>query len=211
MAVVILFAIIIGIAMYFFYAYKKQTALTEEEEKTLKDYEKVLTKAHKRARQVVRDASKKAQSLLAQTSDFDKTALTDLTQKLQEETTSLLSSYHTALTQAVSGENQTLVLAASEMEKMTEKELEAYSQQLTQTLVVSQDKINQEVAQDLEKAKQEIEQYKNGQMEKARAEITDLVQKIAFAVLGKALSMEDHEKLIIASLEEAKKEGLLGA
>lgn len=194
--------------MYFSYIYKKGTELTEEEQKTLKDYERILTKAHKRAREVVREASKKAQAIISQTTDFDRDALTKLSQGLQQETTDLLGLYHNSLTQAVQGENQALKSAAVQMEQFTEKEVQAYSQNLQQTLVVSQNKINEEIAQDLEKARAEIAAFKQEQMLKAQTQISGVVNGIALKVFGKAIPMEDQEKLIMESLEEAKKEGL---
>lgn len=54
----------------------------------------------------------------------------------------------------------------------------------------------------------ELEVYKQSRMRKVDQASVTIVQKFAQEMLNKSLSLDDHEKLLIDSLEKAKQEGL---
>jgi|WetSurMetagenome_2_1015567.scaffolds.fasta_scaffold02157_3 F0F1-type ATP synthase membrane subunit b/b' len=54
----------------------------------------------------------------------------------------------------------------------------------------------------------EIEDYKREHLKKIDKAVEDIVQKVAQKALNKSIPSEDHNNLIIASLEKAKKEGI---
>jgi hypothetical protein len=54
----------------------------------------------------------------------------------------------------------------------------------------------------------ELEEYKNERLKKADKQINSIIQEVAEEVLNKAIPLEDHQKLIIESLEKSRKEGL---
>lgn len=64
------------------------------------------------------------------------------------------------------------------------------------------------VREELNRAAKEIADYKNEQKAKINERITQVVAQISREVLGKALSLEQHEQLIVEALDEAKKAGL---
>ena len=54
----------------------------------------------------------------------------------------------------------------------------------------------------------EIETYKTAKMHRIEQASNGIVQKVAQEILNKSLSLEDHQNLVIKSLERAKKDGL---
>lgn len=60
----------------------------------------------------------------------------------------------------------------------------------------------------LTKMEGEVEQYKAAKVRRIDQASVVLVQRIAQEVLNKSLTIEDHENLVLKSLEKAKKEGI---
>ena len=60
----------------------------------------------------------------------------------------------------------------------------------------------------VKKAQEDIDVYKTNQLEGIDETVREIINKVAPQVLGKALSMDEHEELVWKSLERAKKEGL---
>lgn len=54
----------------------------------------------------------------------------------------------------------------------------------------------------------EVEEYKSAKVRRIDQASVVLVQRIAQEVLNKSLTVEDHENLVVRSLEKAKKEGI---
>lgn len=57
-------------------------------------------------------------------------------------------------------------------------------------------------------ANRQVEEYKNSRLKLIDDEIKKVVEKTSRDILGKTLSLEDHEQLIKNALEQAKKEGV---
>jgi len=47
-------------------------------------------------------------------------------------------------------------------------------------------------------------------MEKVKEDIHNLIKKTVVDLLGKSIPLDEHEKLILSALEEAKQEGIFG-
>ncbi len=60
----------------------------------------------------------------------------------------------------------------------------------------------------LNNLEKEIETYKTAKMHRIEQASNGIVQKVAQEILNKSLSLEDHQNLVIKSLERAKKDGL---
>jgi hypothetical protein len=54
----------------------------------------------------------------------------------------------------------------------------------------------------------ELEAYKQVRMQQTEQLITKVIQKVSQEILNKSFSIDDHQKLLIDSLEKAKKEGV---
>lgn len=94
------------------------------------------------------------------------------------------------------------------VEKIADEELEDFRKALKSETVESKDLINKKVSEEFEKTNLEIQEYKKSQIDNIDKEISTLVLKISKEVLGKTLTSSEHEKIIIDSLEDAKKNGL---
>jgi hypothetical protein len=62
----------------------------------------------------------------------------------------------------------------------------------------------------LPRMEKELESYKQVRMKQAEQTITKIVQAASQDILNKSISFEDHQKLMLDSLDKAKKEGMFG-
>lgn len=93
-------------------------------------------------------------------------------------------------------------------------------QQLTKTSLTDFQHILQGLQTDMQKQitefhekqlpmlEKELETYKQSRMKEADQLISRVVQKTSQEVLNKSISLDDHQDLVVASLEKAKKEGV---
>ena len=99
---------------------------------------------------------------------------------------------------------------SKDIEINTAAEMKNFKESMQKLTILSQTEIKKKIDIDYEALKTEIENYKNAKLQKVDQEIYELLEKVSELVLGKALSLSEHEDLIEKSLEKAKKEGVFG-
>lgn len=97
---------------------------------------------------------------------------------------------------------------SKDIEMNTMEEIKSFKESMQKLTVLSQEEVKKKIDLNYEASKKEIEDYKKEELEKIDSKIYELLEKISKLVLGKALSLSDHEGLIEESLQKAKKEGV---
>lgn len=97
---------------------------------------------------------------------------------------------------------------SKEIEIAATSEVNNFKESMQKLTTLSQNEVEKKIKLDYETAKKEIESYKQEELEKINSGIYGLLERTSKLVLGKALSLSDHEDLIEKSLEKAKKEGV---
>jgi hypothetical protein len=96
------------------------------------------------------------------------------------------------------------------IEADTIAEVNGFKESMQKLTTLSQNEIKKRIDSEYEVLKTEIENYKKERLQRVDSEIYQLLEKISKLVFGKALSLSEHEGLIEASVEKAKKEGIFG-
>lgn len=97
---------------------------------------------------------------------------------------------------------------SKDIETNTMEEIKNFKESMQKLTTLSQEEVKGKINSDYEAAKKEIEGYKKEELQRIDLGIYELLEKTAKLVLGKALSLSEHEDLIEESLEKAKKEGI---
>jgi len=97
---------------------------------------------------------------------------------------------------------------SKDIEVNTMEEIENFKESMQKLTTLSQKEVKKKIDIDYETSKKEIEDYKKEELRRIDSGIYELLEKISKIVLGKALSLSEHEDLIEKSLEKAKKEGV---
>ena len=95
---------------------------------------------------------------------------------------------------------------SKDIEINASEELKDFKESMEKLTVLSQKEVKKKIDTDYETARGEIESYKKEELSKNDSNIYGLLEKKSKLVLGKALSLSEHEDLIEKSLEKAKKE-----
>ncbi len=88
-------------------------------------------------------------------------------------------------------------------------EVKEFADTLHKETIESQQIVEQKVQEEYKKVEGEIKQYKDEQMAKIEESIYDILHDVSHKVMGKALSLKDHEALVLEALEEAKRSNVI--
>jgi vacuolar-type H+-ATPase subunit H len=222
--------IIIFVGYYFLKLWTKERELERKEGKIDTDYHHVVDTALEKERKIIDDATQEADQIISGAYYVNKAAKETVDQALermiadiQKETLAtaraFMQSYENSLksltTESVSDFN---LVSKSQQEEM-KKQIADYREMLNHSLTQFQG-----VATNMEKDLQEqimafhntllptmqkeIEEYKAARMKETELMITKVVQKVSQEVLNTTLTLNDQQKLVLDSLEKAKKEGV---
>jgi len=190
----------------------------ELENLTNRIYEKeaeVLRDARVKAESIINEAIEKAKEIIAGSNLItteSKKALDEAFETLLKHQTSyfekasqdFLQEYKNEL-QALKEKNiEILKNTSKEIEEDTAKEIQDFDNILEKETVLSQKIIEEKIEKDYSKVQKEVEEYKNEMLNKVDAQILKLLQTVSKKVIGKSLSLQEHEQLIISALEQAK-------
>lgn len=104
---------------------------------------------------------------------------------------------------------ETMHAMMEETKKRYDQKLEEFMQELMKKGAASQSETDKKTAEMLAKAEAEIAEYKKAKLSQADEEVTKLVQKVYKDILRISMPENVHEELIVKSLEQAKKDGIL--
>lgn len=166
----------------------------------------IITKANQDAAQILSDATKNKIS----SNELLMGKLTEVT-SLQEQTLKKLSdeflaSYQKTLEGMKNQDLTEIKKVTSEFEKEVDAKLTDFSKTLQKETIEAESGLKTKTEKQYALAEAQIEQYKAQQFEKIRSELFPMLQKLSTLILGKALTLEDHEKLIQEALQDAQKE-----
>ncbi len=210
--------ILVGV-FYTYYLHHKEKRIKEEMRDIDKKVTSVTEEAHFRAKMIIIHAVQKAQEVLSQTEYLKNDLTHEARQKVQDMAETYLQSFKSDAGEAGEAYKKTLhdihtkfledeKMISQEMQQIQKQEIESFKNTLKGNAVTAGGYLQKKVDTEFEKAKGEIENYKQEKIRQINKSIDELAMKLAREVLGKSISLEDHQKLIVEALEKAKREGL---
>jgi hypothetical protein len=201
--------IIIYFVGYYLLKFTKKERQLEEKEKKLEEKQgKVDTVYH----QVVDNALSKERKILGDATDEAETII-NKTQFVSQESREVVNK---ALEEMVTGIRK----EADDIGRQFIVDYKNYLAKLSETSLGNFENIAKEFGADLEKQikdfrktllpalEKELEDYKQERIKTADKAINVIVQKVSQKALNKSIPIEDHNDLVMESLEKAKKEGI---
>jgi hypothetical protein len=95
------------------------------------------------------------------------------------------------------------------IEKIPEQELKDYQDMVRKETLDAQESIGKQIGEELGAAQKEVQEYKDEKMKEVGDSVDEILHKVTKDVLAESLSEEEHKKLIVHALEQAKTEGIL--
>jgi len=226
--------IVIFVVFYILGVRNKEKEIDKRENKVENDYREVvgngmarekqiLDNAVNQSNQIMQIATHQANQILAGTqyiSQTTKATLDNALERMVVDVSNVGSTSKMSLDQALQkividvhkeafdvGNAYTVSYQAS-LKQITTLSLSGFQNVTSELELALQQQIRdfrQTLLANLEK---EVESYKTSKMHRIDQASNGIVQKVAQEILNKTLSLEDHQNLVIKSLERAKKDGL---
>ncbi len=193
--------ILIFMIYYIWRLHAKEMDLERRGHKVDSDYHAIVDDALTKERKIVDDAAREATQIISGAKYINESTKSSIDQTLQKMVSEISSSASTSAHQFLEYYHNSLrqisVNSVTDFQKII-REMEAdYQKQLKD--------FEQNVLPNMQK---DIEAYKEARYKDADAQVKKIVQKVSQEVLNKAMSLDEHEKLVLDALEKAKKEGM---
>lgn len=165
------------------------------------NYHHVVDEALSKERKIIDDATSEADQIIKQSNYLSASSKQEIDEaikivvlEIQKEGSSISNAFTKEYSTSLKNlSNQSL------------KEFQAIMIQLQNDLKKQNKEFQDSLIPEIEK---EIEEYKKTKMQQVDKTVNEIVQKAAQEIFNKSISLNDHQNIVIQSLEKAKKEGL---
>lgn len=204
--------IFLFVGYYLFKFHAREKELNKREGKVDTDYHQIVDNALSKERKILDDATSQAGKILGEasseadqilsstkhTSDASREVVDQALKKMmldiQKEAADLarnfITSYQISLQQLSAESVGSFQTTAKELETDLQQDIKQFRETLLPNL------------------QKELDEYKRSRLDQTEILIKSIIQKASGEILNKAISLEDHQNLIVESLEKAKKEGV---
>jgi hypothetical protein len=190
--------------------YDKIRLSGEESEKALEqEKNKVLEEAKVQARKIISDAQIRAGQLISEAAAFGDQTKQLLTSELQELQAAELGYYQKALEDTKLQAQASLGGLSKDVKAEVVKQIDAVRTSLAGEIQRAQAQTQQILSSSYQKMEKELEVYKAERLKKVDEKIFEILKDASTKAIGKSLSLEDHEDVVIKALEDAKRENVL--
>lgn len=213
------FAILLFVGYYFLKLNSKERELEKRENKIDSEYHQVVDNALAKERKIMDDATSEAEHIITGAEYVNKSSKEVVDQALQK----MVDQIHTETVETARNFMNSFSASLGQISQQSQRDFQDVAKELEQglqTQVTDFQNSAKELEVDLQKQikdfhdtllpglEKELDDYKKIRMKQADQTIASIVQKASQEILNKTISLDDHQKLIIESLEKAKKEGI---
>lgn len=166
--------------------------------------EHLVERARDKAHDILEDANAKAGTTLTQALVFTDHESHLLQEELVKTSEEIKSHYKMLMEQIKKDTINTFQNVSKGIEQESLAELDDFKKMLQEETVAAQKIIGQKLEQEYEGMRGELQTYKASELQKIDQSIYKLLRTVSEMVIGKALNLEEQQKLVLDSLEKAK-------
>ncbi len=182
----------------------------------------IIDDAHNQSNQILKTAVAKSEETIRQTNllrdDLIKKLEDAISAAAQKDVDALsaksheIDSFYKSLLNTIRQEHlkKTQEITAA-VDQIANKEFADFSEVLKRETVQSEDLVLKKADEAFVKAQVDIENYRQQKFQEINNAVNKVVLEVSEEVIGKTLSLTEHQKLITESLDSAVKEGLLSS
>lgn len=189
------------VGAYMMKLYAREKEVEKKEKKIDSEYHQVVDDALSKERKILDDATSEANQIISETEfvsqaskDSIDAALDQMKKDIQNETATAAQTFRASY--------------QHELKKLTDQSLNDFqniSKEMQESLHKQVSEFHNTMLPALEK---ELEEYKQARIKQTETMIKGIILKVSQQVLNKTISVDDHQKLLVDSLEKAKREGM---
>ena len=186
---------------------ERNKKMLEVIEKAGQDYLTIITNANKKARAIIKNAvsiKKSSEGELEKTLEDFEREQEALLQKTAED---LFEKYKIKLNEGNDKDIKILNIASKDIEKYSEKQVAEYKEIIEKETATSQKLLEQKTADEYKKIEEELKAFRQEKLKNIEENLHRIVKEVTETAIGKGLTLDDRENLVMEALEEAKKSG----
>jgi F0F1-type ATP synthase membrane subunit b/b' len=213
-------AVLLFVGYYFIKFKGVEKEFEKKEKKVDKEYHRVVDDALEHERKILSDTTNEAEHIIAEAKYVSSSSKEILEQALQKTVNDILKeslamghtyldTYQSSLKEISQESQKTLTQVSKGFEEDLKKQTEDFrltAKSLETSLQKQIQDFHNSLLPTLEK---ELESYKTERLKQIEEMVVEITQKASQEVLNRSIPQSEHQKLIIESLEKAKKEGVL--
>ena len=190
--------------------YDKIRLKGEETEKALEqERARVLEEANAQAKQIVAEAQTRSGQLISEAATFGNQTRELLGKELQKLQAVELGYYQKALEDTKLQAQASLGGISGDVKQEVVRQIDAVRSSLAGEIQKAQLETRQILSSSYKKMEEEIAIYKAERLKRVDEKIIEILKDASAKAIGKSLSLEDHEDVVIKALEDAKRENVL--
>lgn len=220
----ILSVILLVIVLSYIGIFKKLYLAEKEIEKLKRDEEKkeeaALEKTQKKANEIIERANSDASQIINKTLAFDKKSKEAFEENLNKISRTYENAFKKSadesltnslkLLKSANEENVNLIREISkDIKKYAGGQVEDFKKILLSETVDSQKIIGQKIEESYGETQEEIKKYRQKKFAAIDNDIYEIIENVTKIAMGKSLSLNEHEDLIMEALNKAKEEAVL--
>jgi len=204
--------LLVGVIITYFWLIRKYLSLEHSKAQNQADLnaqsQKLIQDAQTSANQIVKDATIKAEAIIKGAQEIDINQQQVIAKALEAQSQKYADVYQQSLKSIEQQIRLAVKDAPEDIKKGIQAQINLVGQELSKDLVGTQSQFKVAMDTAYKNMLADLENYKKAKMVKVDESITEAIEEIAKEVIARSIPVEDHEELILKSLEQAKKEGL---
>lgn len=202
--------LLVGVIILYLRLVRKFLSLREGEGKDL-DPQAILFKAQSKSQDILEDAHRKASEIVGRAEKFLNAQEGKVSQELEKASKSYANYFLDSLRKVEEEAKKSLTGVPEEIKKVYATEVVNIRTTLEAQLAKAREDSRQIVLEAYKKAEAEVENYKKQRLNQIDESIIIILQEVARRVLSREINQEEHEKLVMKALEEAKRQHVFEA
>lgn len=205
---VALVLLLVGVVISYLRMINKYLKLKEGRDSQL-DPQTILANSQLKAQKILEDAHVQARAIMAKSENFLKDEEGQVAKELERVSQIYAKAYEQALSNMQQDSLKMFANIPQDIKLFVVKALDDFRVTLASEVARAQTQTLSALAASIKGAQAEIEKYKAERMHQVDESAVKLISEVTRKVLGKSISLDEHEKLVMRALEEAKRQGIL--
>src|SRR3989344_2550155 len=183
----------------------------EEPEKLLREAQANSQKMIEEAQGVLTNAHKESSMTIAKASEYLNSHQEDIKTSLDSASQEYLAKYSQALTLIQNDTIKLLQNIPKDASNILSTEIQKVRMVIESKTTQAQNDARNLIIEAYKKAETEVQEYKSVRLKQIEESLVYILENIAKRVLIKEISQDEHEKLVLKALEEAKRQGIFSS
>ena len=221
-AIILLSIIVVSLVISYGASLKRLKKLQENEDalykKTIEEEKNIVEQAQTDYQGIIKAADEKAKEILNQSAQINQTsekelndAVAGLAEKEKNEINArsqiLLKQYEEQIAQINDNSINNLKNISEDIKTSVISHFDELKKLMSEQTFESKKAAEEKIKVEYDELEKELQNYKQKQLQEVDQKIYQIIFNVSKAAIGKGLSMDQHQELILDALERAKNEG----